>query len=964
MSTLEVFQDVCQKSENNEWQIRILSELEYMNRFYRSKVLPIPAVMSEVISDLYATLTRQGALTREDVLQAEKRLAELSKDAKSLTMLCVSHSHIDMNWEWGTPETVSIVIDTFQTMLSLLEEYPDFIYSQSQAATYEIIEKYCPSLLPAIRKRVKEGRWELTASTWVEPDKNMLGTEAMARHILYTKRYLSNLFGVDPDSLEIDFEPDTFGHSANIPEVLSRGGVKYYYFCRGRKEGPTKVFRWRAASGSEILAYEEPYWYQTVAKPNAVLNLPRYAAENHTDVGMMIYGVGDHGGGPTRKDLNRIIDMATWPLFPTIRFSTLREFFHLLDQNREKYPVVQDELNCLYTGCYTSQAKIKRANRISEDRLYDAEVLGVFAKQVGDVDVAFPNYEKAWRGTLFNQFHDILPGSNSADSRDQAMGIFQESLSYCVGNANRAMRSLVAQITTDGFGGTASKSGTANGAGVGANTMKPDIYSKDADLVDFGFGTTSHADGKVRVFVLTNTTQYAREESVLLTIWDWPYSVRLTEIVDSYGNSLPFTVREENGKYWWHTYAKLLVHASVPAMGYSTIAVRYNPDMTPLPIAQPDNGQRPDEPIEWHSSFARHPVTSMRLNRIMDIPIVLENALVRAEFKSEDMTLVSFYDKRTNTQLIDRNRPSAFFRLISESDYYKRPAWRLGPYGHIEDLNQTCLIRVQEKNLEARDPFVHYEFQFGNSKVKTTISLAENSATLRFSIQVLWREFAEENVNTPLLQFHVPFAFEADTYRYDVPCGVVDRAAAGYDVPASLFAAPIPKEGSASLSLTSDCKYGYRGNYNSLSVSLLRGSYYPDPCQDIGTHTIELGLSAVQNVNSGEMTEYAVRFAHPVLAYSAPSHEGMLPPEGSFFQISPNARLISVKRSEKGENCYILRLHQGSEEPIRIGTMFEIQEASIADVLERSIEALPHDVHEVEFHAAMNTLQTVRIQIT
>lgn len=171
------------------------------------------------------------------VLAAEERLKSLSCVAKSLSVIYAAHAHIDMNWEWGAQETVTAVIDTFQTMLDLMDEYPDFTFSQSQASTYEIIEKHCPSMLERIRARVQEGRWEVTASTWVEPDKNMTGTESMARHILYTKRYLSRLLGVSAESLNIDFEPDTFGHSANIPEgFLSQGGVKYYYHAAGLTE--------------------------------------------------------------------------------------------------------------------------------------------------------------------------------------------------------------------------------------------------------------------------------------------------------------------------------------------------------------------------------------------------------------------------------------------------------------------------------------------------------------------------------------------------------------------------------------------------------------------------------------------------------------------------------------------------------------------------------------------------------
>ncbi len=111
-------------------------------------------------------------------------------------------------------------------MLDLMNEYPGFTFSQSQASVYRIVEEHDPELLKEIRRRVKEGRWEVTASTWVETDKNMPCGESLARHVLYTKRYLARLFDLEGERLAIDFEPDTFGHSRNVPEILARGGVR------------------------------------------------------------------------------------------------------------------------------------------------------------------------------------------------------------------------------------------------------------------------------------------------------------------------------------------------------------------------------------------------------------------------------------------------------------------------------------------------------------------------------------------------------------------------------------------------------------------------------------------------------------------------------------------------------------------------------------------------------------------
>lgn len=122
----------------------------------------------------------------------------------------------------------------------------------------------------------------------------------MARHLLYTRNYLSKLLDIDKESLNIDFEPDTFGHAENGPEILSQGGVKYYYHCRGyHKE---HIYRWRAPSGTEVLVYREPVWYNDeLARYDSLGFVPSFCKEYGITKTMKFYGVGDHGGGPTRK---------------------------------------------------------------------------------------------------------------------------------------------------------------------------------------------------------------------------------------------------------------------------------------------------------------------------------------------------------------------------------------------------------------------------------------------------------------------------------------------------------------------------------------------------------------------------------------------------------------------------------------------------------------------------------------
>lgn len=241
------------KTNTGYWAERILSQLRYATKLSKVNDGVYDQLISDAIRFLDDKCSEEGVISKNTAQQAENMILGMSTAAKSFKIICAAHAHIDMNWMWGYAETAAVVLDTFRTMLNLMDEYPDFKFSQSQASVYKIVEEYDPDMLEEIKKRVKEGRWEVTASTWVEADKNMPNGESFARHILYTKRYISRLLDIDPDSLQLDFEPDTFGHSLNTPEILLRGGVKYYYHCRGY-EGHN-IYRWKSLLRVVLLSY-------------------------------------------------------------------------------------------------------------------------------------------------------------------------------------------------------------------------------------------------------------------------------------------------------------------------------------------------------------------------------------------------------------------------------------------------------------------------------------------------------------------------------------------------------------------------------------------------------------------------------------------------------------------------------------------------------------------------------------
>lgn len=242
-------------------------------------------------------------------------------------------------------------------------------------------------------------------------------------------------------------------------------------------------------------------------------NIPLFCRKNGVDTFLYVYGVGDHGGGPTRCDINAIIDDASFPLYPTIKFGTFAEFFAEMERFRSTLPVVDHELNYIFTGCYTTQTRIKMANRIAEDRAYDSEMLSAAANVLTGAHSKTAIYEKAWRDILFNHFHDILPGSGVIMTREYALGKFQEALAAINTNANTAMRDIADAIDTSSIKFDEDLGARSQGGGVG--------------FMDSGkgwrFPQTERGRGSVRAIHLFNSTMYDRHEAVEVVVWDYNY---------------------------------------------------------------------------------------------------------------------------------------------------------------------------------------------------------------------------------------------------------------------------------------------------------------------------------------------------------------------------------------------------------------------------------------------------------
>ena len=359
----------------------------------------------------------------------------------------IGNAHIDPVWLWQWTEGYHEVKATFRSALDRMNESPDFTFSASSAAFYEWVEGSDPQMFAEIQQRVAEGRWELTGGWWIEPDCNIPGGELFARQALLAQSYFREKFG---RQARVGYAPDSFGHNAGLPQILKLSALDSYIFMRPgphEKSLPGRLFWWQGADGSRVAAHQILFTYATWGDDLAP-HVERCAAELNAPVEelMCFYGVGNHGGGPTRANIASLHRLQDRSDLPGLVFSSPERYFAAVTAQNWDLPVVTGELQHHASGCYAAHSGIKRWNRRSENMLLAAEKWAA----VGQVAAgqAYPGEELrwAWKNVLFNQFHDILAGTSLEAAYEDARSQLGEAQSIAGRALNRAAQALGWQV--------------------------------------------------------------------------------------------------------------------------------------------------------------------------------------------------------------------------------------------------------------------------------------------------------------------------------------------------------------------------------------------------------------------------------------------------------------------------------------------------------------------------------------
>ena len=378
------------------------------------------------------------------------------KDAKRYSVYMIGHAHLDTVWLWPWTEGLAIVHSTFRSALDRMKETPDLVFTASSAVHYKWVAENDPGMLAEIRQRVAEGRWNIVGGWWTEPDMNIPSGEAMVRNGLYGQRALRELVG---RQATVAFNPDSFGHAGTIPQIIKLQGLESYVFMRpggGEKNLPANLFRWEGPDGTSVLAYRIHHHYgsldqgEALTTRNDLRGVTEYVPQHPVPMVMKFFGVGDHGGGPSKEHIRVINEAKAEKGAPNIFYSSIDRYFEDISKLPDlRLPVVKDDLQHHAPGCYTAESAIKKNNRLAEAALVTAEKISAIGSVCWKNNYPKDVFTQAWERVMVLQFHDSMAGTSLVSHYQYARDGYGYALNVAEDNIAMSIQKLEWQVAAE-----------------------------------------------------------------------------------------------------------------------------------------------------------------------------------------------------------------------------------------------------------------------------------------------------------------------------------------------------------------------------------------------------------------------------------------------------------------------------------------------------------------------------------
>ncbi|MFB2980089.1 alpha-mannosidase [Microseira sp. BLCC-F43] len=854
----------------------------------------------------------------------------------------LGHAHLDMAWLWPVAETWKAAQRTFESVLNLQAYFPDLIFCHSTPALYAWLEEHRPDLFAAIQNKVKSGEWEIVGGMWIEPDLNLIDGESIVRQILYGQRYVQAKFN---QISTVAWVPDTFGFCATLPQFLKQGGIEYFVTQKLAWNDTTKfpygAFWWQSPDGTQIFSLMSALIGESIDPIKMASYAVDWQLKTQLPDVLWLPGVGDHGGGPTRDMLEIAQRWQKSPFFPQLQFTTANTYLSALagkNPSHSQFPIWQDELYLeFHRGCYTTHADQKRWNRRCEGLLYQAELFASLATIAAGATYPKAELEDAWKKALFNQFHDILPGTSITQVFVEANQVWQEVEQVATQILEASLDQIATQIS-----------------------LPPPPHPDALPIIIF------------------NPLNWQRSEVVAIPLPDsLPYSPPsqggaggdLWQVFDHQGQPLVTQLRRE--VLTTNPSALLFIAPDIPSIGYRLFWLCPQNSHIPNSINFPSESE-----LIW-AHLSHYEYSIAQKIEIATTNWNLENEYLRVTVDPETGNLSSAFDKIHNREILDKTGGNQLQAFKDSGQYWD--AWNIDPNYEQHPLPPAELKSIEWIDYGPIEQRLRVVRQIGQSQFCQDYILQTGSPVLKIATKVDWQE------RGVLVKAAFPLNLEAESATYEIACGAICRptqpqkADAGmgghgdaemgeednatcqrelrekakWEVPAIRWA-DLTEMGNGEennqlpiygVSLLNDCKYGYDSKPNQLRLTLLRSPSWPDPEADRGYH--EFTYAIYPHANSWQ-SAHTVRRGYElnqplqvrVMPAGREEKDASLPPVGCFLDLgAQNLILMALKQSEDNPQQWILRCYECHGEVAELSLRGDggLAIAQMVDLLERAL---------------------------
>lgn len=844
------------------------------------------------------------------------------------TCYFLGHSHLDAAWLWTFSESIEIFHDTCETVLKLMNKYPDFRFCQSSAQYYKWLEEKYPETFEKVRERIREGRWEVVGGTWVEHDGNLPSGESLVRQFLYGQQYFKKKFGVD---VKIAWLPDSFGFAWSLPQIMKKSGIEFFLTQKmswnDTTDFPYHIFKWTGPDGSSVLAHQCVGSYdESVEESEIYREMTRLESRHHLSDLLVLVGTGDHGGGVTESMIMRASEFVQGKRKIKGVFSTAQGYFDTLVRKNLNgdFPEINDELYLqFHRGTYTNQARVKRNNRRAECRLETAEKFAAIATGYG---YTYPHEQlkEAWQSLMLNQFHDVLPGDSLPPIYTDSEACFNSILNIAQTVAHDSLSKIAANVNTSREG---------------------------------------------RSIVVFNPLSWPRSGLVEVALNGLGDSF---EICDEQGQIVPSQILDKEGD-------TIFVARNVPSIGYGVYTAKLSEHATKRPSTVLSCTESEEE-IRLENEFL-----TVRVSKKSGVLTSVFDKKNKVEILRAEGNVIRVFDDTPVKGRTSVNSHTDASTFDSWEVYIHQPS---GSPKYVE-LREPLEVRLVENGpvrAMIRVKFKYTQEGRPDSIFDEEIVLCDTIPLVNFNLRVTW------HASHRLAKVLFPLTVHSDATSFEIPYGYITRRdrtspkataeeKAKYEAPGQKWIDHTDANGEYGVSLLNDCKYGFDVADDVIGMTLLRSARYPEELRTIFGLSYEEGTAGMIADQGEHEMSYALfphksdfrvaltarrayEFNYPLTHVEEPNHAGTLPPAYSFFSIQPDNLILTVIRRSEDSDDLVVRCYETSGKEVKaiIRAAQTFDEAVETSLIEREISKLKTREDTIELLIGRHEIKTVKLR--